>query len=476
MAMLARRPLKTQFIMSFALIILLTLVSTGILTWGVFQVLGRMENTRFFPANYYEKQIPNLEARIRELGSTILADESILWELVPHGGITYQAFDAEGRVLYGTEQGEIVSGPDELLQLINTTHRQQDDFIRLVPLFSGRRLEGAVALVYELAPYYPVERDRILLGWLPYLLVIAPVAFVVLFTILFARRFARNLGEPVNMLIEASHKLQARDLDFDIPYTANNELGQLCRSFNEMKDALKESLTSQWQAEQRRREMVAALAHDLKTPFTIIQGYAEALLRQTEEGTKESRYLKVIADSAHRGGGLVQEMLFAAELEESEGRAVAEVDIGRFLQEKLEVYQGLGKNVDITVELELSGFTGHSSLVKADQSALNRILDNIVMNSLQHTPAGGTITVTVQLEGQALRFTVRDTGPGFTAQDLHHLFEKFYRGDQSRSTKGGSGLGLYIVKQLVERQGGSVRAWNHPDGGACLEFYLPIIY
>lgn len=475
MAMLAKLSLRTQFIMSFVLIIVLTLISTGCLTWGVFYILARTENERFFPANYYEKQIPSLEARIRDFGTTLLDDESTLWELIPHEGITYQVFDAEGRVLYGTETAQVIGGPEELLHLINTTYRRQDDFIRLVPLFAGPRLEGAVALVYELAPYYPVVMDRVLLGSLPYLLVISPVIFVVLFTILFARRFSRSIREPVNMLIEASRKVQAHDLDFDIPYKANNELGQLCQSFNEMKDALKESLRAQWQAEQRRRDMVAALAHDLKTPFTIIQGYAQALGQQTEEGTKESRYLQVIAENAHRGGDLVQEMLYAAELEESTDSTSVEVDFPTFLREKLDIYQELGSSQNITVDLELSGFADDSSQIKADKAALSRILDNIMMNNLHHTPVGGSISVTVRREEQALRFTIRDTGPGFSSQDLQRLFDKFYRGDQSRSAQGGSGLGLYIVKQLVERMGGGVHACNHPSGGACIEFYLPIV-
>ena len=113
-------------------------------------------------------------------------------------------------------------------------------------------------------------------------------------------------------------------------------------------------------------------------------------------------------------------------------------------------------------------------MVRLDQGKLGRILDNVVMNSLYYTPAGGTITISFDRR-QGLNIAVSDTGPGFTGRDLRHLFEKFYRGDQSRTTEGGhSGLGLYIVKRLVEAQGGTVRAYNRPTGGACVEFSLPM--
>ncbi|NLY30979.1 MAG: HAMP domain-containing histidine kinase [Firmicutes bacterium] len=302
----------------------------------------------------------------------------------------------------------------------------------------------------------------------------SPFIFIILFTYVFARRFAKSIGEPVDMLIEASHKVQAQDLDFAIEYQADNELGRLCRAFDEMKETLKESLLAQWQTQQQHQEMVAALAHDLKTPFTIIQGYAQALLGAIDHRPKAEKYIRVIADNAHRGGQLVQEMLYAAELEDSQPNIPTEFDLPAFLKDKLDVYQGMGEDENISVELELALSEEEPPSVRLDQGKLSRILDNIIMNSLYYTPAGGTITVSARAKGQTLHIAVCDTGPGFTPQDLRHLFEKFYRGDQSRTLeRGQSGLGLYIVKQLVEAQGGTVRAYNSSTGGACVEFSIP---
>ena len=238
------------------------------------------------------------------------------------------------------------------------------------------------------------------------------------------------------MLIEASHKVQAQDLDFAIEYQADNELGRLCRAFDEMKETLKESLRAQWQTQQQHREMVAALAHDLKTPFTIIQGYAQALLGAIDHRPKAEKYIRVIADNAHRGGQLVQEMLYAAELEDSQPNIPTEFDLPAFLKDKLDVYQGMGEDENISVELELALSEEEPPSVRLDQGKLSRILDNIIMNSLYYTPAGGPLRFLPGLKGKHSH-AVCDTWPGFTPQDLRHLFEKFYRGDQSRTLERG---------------------------------------
>jgi len=474
MDLLARKSLKTQFIITFVLILTLSLAATAVTYLAALRAFSLLQYKRIYPANHFERQVPQLEETIRQLGAAVLADDAILARLIPSEGFTYQVVDGYGGFLYGTETENIIGSSEELYTRINTTISHEGKFVRVIPLFSGRSLQGAVALVYKLTPYIPRAQDRLWLIPLGYLVILSPFIFIVVFTYIFARRFAKSIGEPVNMLIEASHKVQVQDLDFTIDYQADNELGRLCRAFDEMKEALKKSLLAQWQAQQQHQEIVAALAHDLKTPFTIIQSYAQALLGTADHGSKAQKYLQVIADNARRGGQLVQEMLYAAELEVSQPSIPTGFDLPAFLKDKLEVYRGMGEEKNIYVQLE-SAPEEELSSVRLDQGKLGRILDNVVMNSLYYTPAGGTITISVRTEGQGLNIAVCDTGPGFTGRDLRHLFEKFYRGDQSRTTEGGhSGLGLYIVKRLVEAQGGTVRAYNRPTGGACVEFSLPM--
>lgn len=150
----------------------------------------------------------------------------------------------------------------------------------------------------------------------PFLIAVllSPFFYIILFTWLFAKRFAGHIGKLVNMLIEAAGKIKEKDLDFRLDYAADNELGRLCEAFDEMKNALKESLTTQWRAEQERQEMVAALAHDLQTPLSAILGYAEALLEGKEDRQKGEKYLQVIKENANKGAKLIREMLYAESL------------------------------------------------------------------------------------------------------------------------------------------------------------------
>ncbi|QNB47816.1 hypothetical protein BR63_17030 [Thermanaerosceptrum fracticalcis] len=263
--------------------------------------------------------------------------------------------------------------------------------------------------------------------------------------------------------------------DFNIDYFADNELGRLCEAFNEMKNELKESLISQWKAEQERHEMVQALAHDLKTPLSVIQGYVESLLESSHIDTqKTKKYLQVIKDNANKGAELIKEMLYAAELETSGVELnIVPVDIYSFLKQKKESYEMMAKNKKINFKVDVTYGNQAEIICPIDAAKLERILDNIVSNSIRYVPEHGTITINADIACDNIRFKVCDTGKGFSSKDLSNLFNKFYRGDESRSSKDGhAGLGLHIAKRLVEMHGGSIVAFNARDSGACIKFDL----
>lgn len=474
--MLAKKSLRTQFVVTFVLILGLSLVATVLTYLLGIHVYNKLEYVRVYPANYFEKMIPQLETEIRSMGISVMQDEDILASLIPDEGITYQVLDAQGNPIYGTEDSLVKLPGADIFTWLNTTTAIGGKFVRFIPLFSSEgRLEGIVALGYHLTPYFPNHLDRALLVPLGYLAVFSPFIFIVFFTVLFVRRLTRSIGRPVNMLIEASHKVKAQDLDFTIEYAADNELGRLCAAFEDMKEALKDSLMAQWAAERHRQEIVTALAHDLKTPFTVIQGYTEALLEENSGAQQRTtNYLEVVAENSRRGIELVQEMLYLSELESGGSVSPTSLDWAEFLGHKLEVYQGLADGQGVAIELKLALSDGGPPRLMLDQGKLDRILDNIVMNSLHYTPKGGTITISAEVRSKALCLLVCDTGPGFSAQDLEHLFEQFYRGDQARPNWGGkSGLGLYIVKRLVDLHGGTVEAFNGKDGGASVRLSLP---
>ena len=473
--MLAKKPLRTQFITTFVLILTLSLIATILTYYGGYRAFIFLEYDRVYPANHFEKQIPEIEAEIRQLGTTVFGEEKRLEQLIPAEGIRYQVVDEHGAIVYGTNQVRLIESRENLYTRINKTEGVGGTYFTIIPIFSNKsELKGAVSLAYKLTPHYPHFTDRLWLMPLGYLVVLSPFIFIILFTVFFARKLARNIGRPVNLLIDASNKVKNQDLDFSIGYKADNELGKLCTAFDDMKNELKESLIAQWRVEQEKHEMVAALAHDLKTPFSLIQGYSEALLDDESDSEKTSRYLGVILENARKGAGLVTEMLYAAELTDSAYESPTMlIDLKSFLESKITQFRELADFKEIQVRLDIDLDDRTEKTCRLDPSKLERILDNIVMNSLHHTPKGGCIHIIAEVEACGLKMTVSDTGKGFSNQDLAHLFDKFYRGDKGRSAVGGnSGLGLYIVKKIIDIQGGTIKAFNKTEG-ACIEFTLP---
>ena len=474
---LSTRSFKTQFVVTFILVLVLSFVASIVTYLLGIRLYLNVEGRKVQPANYFEKQIPQIEAEIRELGPAVLQDHSRLEELVPHEGLLYQVLDEEGVVLCGTDREERIQSREELFRAINTTQGVGGRFFRTIPVFSPEgELVGGISLSYRLTPYFPRLTDKLWLLPLGYIVFFSPFLFIVLFTLLFARKFAKNIEEPMNVLIDAAQKVKEQDLNFEISYEGDNELGRLCASFNEMKGALRESLVSQWRLEQTRHEEMESLAHDLKTPFSLIQAYAEALLDKGTLVENEGRYLQVIANNARRGADMVGDLLYATELETMPLDLRKElVDVATYLKRKEDDYRVIAAHRGIDFQVHLNEQSWDNISVELDLPRLDRILDNILLNSLHYTQKNGTIKLEASVGERWIEFAVCDTGKGFSSEELVHLFDKFYRGDAARTRVGSSsGLGLFIAKRLVEKQGGTIKAFNGETGGACVQFVLPL--
>ena len=474
--MLEKKPLKSQFVITFVLIIISSIIATIATYYTGYVIYAKNEYKRIYPANYYEKRIPDIEGYIRKAGVTLLqeSEKQLLEKVIPSEGLLYQVVDEYGNIIYGTYDKKLLNGKEDLYNKLNTTIGKDGRYVKIIPVIDSQgKISGAVSLSYTLTPHYKSMSDNILLAPLLIIVAFSPFIYIVVFTLLFSKKFAANISKPVDMLINASKKVKEKDLDFNIDYYANNELGRLCEAFNEMKNELKGSLLSQWKAEQERQEMVQALAHDLKTPLSVIQGYVESLLESNYADTqKTKKYLQVIKDNVNKGVHLIKEMLYAAELETSDAELnIVPVDIYSFLMQKKESYEMMANNKKIHFKVDVTCGSQEGITCPVDVVKLERILDNIVSNSIRYVPEYGTITINADITCDKIIFKICDTGKGFSNKDLSNLFNKFYRGDESRSSKDGhAGLGLYIVKRLVEMHGGSITAFNEKDGGACIIF------
>ncbi len=468
------RPLVTGFRLTFTWIVIASIIAT-VITYAIAAVLYvQAQYKSVYPANYYEQQIPGIDAYIREENTALLSQsgEEGLKNAISGDGISYQVLDSEGNILYGTNQENLFETKEELFNQLNTTFRHQDNYIHAVPIIDDSgKIAGAITLSYQLTISYVGDSGR----WVITVLVIAllsPFLYIVGFTMLFSKIFVRNINKPLQLLMDASRKIKEKDLDFEINYHSDNELGKLCGAFSEMKEELKKSLSAQWKMEQERVEMVESLAHDLKAPLSVIRGYSEALIDANFDGDEKlCKYLAVIKENAEKSSNLVQQMQYTSELEKSDVQLqLVPVNLSEFLEQKVRHYELQAKQKEIDIVMKMKGDIQIPLLIDADK--LERILDNIVSNSLQYTPTGGRISISVTAGKDNVFYEIYDSGSGFSQKDMEKAFDKFYRGDEARRSKDGhSGLGLYIVKQLVEQLGGSIRIDNAESGGACVMFW-----
>lgn len=465
--------LATRFRHTFIKTIAMSIIAS-ILTIALFSLLFVFSlNKDIYPANYYEQQISGIASYVRERNEALLSASSqkALESTMKGDGILYQVVDADGNILYGTLDNPPYKTKEELFNsFLNTTLLRNGYYIQTVPIEQDNKTKGAVLLAYTVKTTFINARGRVIFAFF-IISLLSPFLYIIGFTLWFSKRFAQEINQPLQLLSDASRKIKNKDLDFTIDYHADNELGKLCDAFSEMQEELKKSLSAQWKMEQDRIEMVAALAHDLKSPLSLILAYSDALVEDNQDGSEElKQYLAVIRENAEKSATLVGRMQYTSELENMgvELHPIT-VNFPEFLEQKVQTYQLQAQQK--SVELALTIKENVPNCIQIDTERLTRILDNLISNSLQYTPARGRIEIQVKTEDDQLCYTVSDTGSGFSAKDLKKAFDRFYRGDDARPINGGhSGLGLYIVKQLVEQLGGTVKIENVPTGGACVTF------
>ncbi|MGA9174107.1 MAG: HAMP domain-containing sensor histidine kinase [Thermoactinomyces sp.] len=470
--MIKKLSLKSQFVISFVSVVVLSLIATLVtqgLIIGLWIKFGEHLHL-ILPANYYEKQLPVIHSYINSQGENILlpASRNQLEKVIPQAGFKYQVLDSQGKVKYGTISEPVSLNLHDMISKLNTKVIHNNKIREYFPLTDAKgTLKGAIAIEYTIKPKMTSSWSKILFFLFVLLLIISPFIYISLFTLIFARRFGRAINQPVQALIEGAKRIQQRDLDFSLNYQAENEIGNLTRSFEDMRIALKESLLREWRLEEERREMILAISHDLSTPLTIIQGHVQTLLEAGNlDPDRVQRYLKVIEHNTQFVAQLVKELNEVSKIDQPDFTINPElVDVLPFLEAKAKEYEWMCRQKDITFQFAYEDKRS-VRLQYLDLDRLSQVFNNLMANSIRFTPVQGKIQWQGRLEDHAISFTLSDTGPGFSATDLPHLFKKFYQGDPSRGEKGHYGLGLYITQRIVQKHNGVIELGSTEDGGA----------
>jgi len=314
------------------------------------------------------------------------------------------------------------------------------------------------------------DRPRVLMEALPFLIVAVVVGFIVsvLLSLLIAHWIAWPLGQVIHV-----EEVAGGNYDQRLEIASPDEMKRLANSFNYMAKQVKAAQDSQ-------RDFVANVSHELKTPLTSIQGFAQAILDGTVRDSEgQRRAAQIIKEEAQRMTRLVEDLLALAKVAADRDHSTwTEVDISALLNSCVQKLAIVAGEKELNFDLALNTV----SRARGNPDRLAQVFTNLLDNAIKHSPRRGIIRVSTRMaadtsphrgKGQ-IEISVADSGPGIPHEDLSRIFERFYQVDKSRaSPKGGAGLGLAIVHEIVEMHDGQIRADNQPSSGAIFTVRLP---
>ena len=285
----------------------------------------------------------------------------------------------------------------------------------------------------------------------------------------------RGVISPLDKLRTATQKIKEGNLDFSIASEGVNEISDLCQDFEAMRQRLKENAEEKLEFDKDNKELISNISHDLKTPITAIKGYVEGIMdgvANTPE--KMDRYIHTIYNKANDMDRLINELTFYSKMDTNRiPYTFNKISVTEFFDDCAEELDSELESK--SVQFQYSNYVGPEVLVIADAEQIKRVINNIVSNSLKYMGSSRERRINLRVKdvGDFVQVEIEDNGKGIAAKDLPNIFDRFYRTDASRnSSKGGSGIGLSIVKKIMEDHGGKVWATSKENIGTVMYFVL----
>jgi len=275
---------------------------------------------------------------------------------------------------------------------------------------------------------------------------------------------SRSVSKPATRLVDAVQAIGKKDLGYRVPEAGSQELVDLARAINQMAGNLEN-------AEKIRRSQLADVTHELRTPLTVLQGNLKAMLDGVYTINEEE--IKSLYGQAEHLGQLVNDLHLLALAEAGQlPNAPQAVNLPGLVKQVAGSFDALASESGIRLECESAE---DEFSFEVDPRHIQQILHNLLSNAIKNTPRGGTITVDLTRDEQGIRISVADTGRGIPSEELHLIFDRFYRRDEARrrGDAGGSGLGLTITKKIVDGLGGMIDVWSDIGKGSVFSVYLP---
>jgi signal transduction histidine kinase len=408
--------------------------------------------------DYATRYQQSLSAQVRYKLYSYYLEQGYSWDGVQ--SLVEDTADVTGtRIILAAGNGTVIGDSAKELLGMNYT----DSSVSPVELTWNQEVVGRAYIILDptaaasVAPFLrlsaSINRSLLLGGSLA-------IGIALLLTFVLSRR----MMSPIGVLAGAARRLGRGDLSQRVRLQGEGEVAALAEAFNSMAADLE-------YAEQLRRNMVADVAHELRTPLSNIQGYLEAIRDGVVE--PDAAAIRSLNEETSLLSRLVNELQELSLAEAGELKLVYQAeDITNLVKQAVTPWQPHLTAGEIALSLELPD---DLPLVNIDWQRVNEVLHNILENAVAHTHKGGTINVTASQKGKWVEVSVSDTGEGIPAEDLPHIFERFYRVDKSRArATGGSGLGLTIARRLIEAHGGTIVVQSKLGEGSCFSFTLPI--
>ncbi|MGF9712831.1 HAMP domain-containing histidine kinase [Paenibacillus sp. JMULE4] len=304
--------------------------------------------------------------------------------------------------------------------------------------------------------------------------IVAAFAGLLLAFFIVGIRMRRLLLMPLEKMSQAARQIAEGDWDVQLPPSTIKEIAEVREGFEVMVNGLLSSHRKQAELEEERRFVIAAVAHDLRTPLFALRGYLDGVeqgIAQTPE--QIAKYVDVCKEKSAQLDRLVEDLFTFTKLEYLETELSKNTaGFNEIVQKSIDSLEPQAQKKHISI---VAHYAPDDCLIRADSHLMERALSNLLDNAVRHTPAHGRILVQCRQQGDRAAFTIQDSGPGFAQDELKRIFEPLYRGEQSRNrATGGAGLGLTISQRIIRRHGGELAASNHPEGGAILSGWIPV--
>lgn len=307
---------------------------------------------------------------------------------------------------------------------------------------------------------------------------IAIILILLVTSILLTTWIGRSFFRPIDELNVAMQHIKDGNFDYMLPTDVKEkgEIGAMYRNYEDMRLRLKESADEKIDRERQNKELISNISHDLKTPITAIKGYSQGLLEGVADSPeKQMKYIKIINNKANDMNNLINELTLYSSIDNNRiPYNFVKINVAEYFGDCIEE---IGADLESkSVKLNYSNLTTPDTQIVADPEQIKRVINNVVNNSVKYLDrddGSGQIDIRILDEVDSIRIELEDNGKGIAQKDIPNIFDRFYRTDASRNSKqGGSGIGLSIVKKIIEDHGGYIWATSHEGEGTCMHFVL----